>query len=235
MAEGADWRLPLCRQRWLRRVEKHAHVTWAFGPSGEFGANFPPKMRRFLTSRSKADAPPAAPEPPASARGGPAAAAAGSDRWAVDGLFPPVAALRVRSCQHRVLFILCTHKSGWLLPHARGLIKDIVRLGDVQERDEDTEIQAALELPGGIQFTRKAFTVARVVGGPFDGLQCVGVHSDRETRLRAVRLGLAAAARVLAPAPGGRTEDPTRDGEFAALVRRAGRLLSQPGGAPGGE
>ncbi|CAK0881951.1 unnamed protein product, partial [Prorocentrum cordatum] len=46
-----------------------------------------------------------------------------------------------------MLFVMCTDKSAWLFPYARELLRKTAQPVDSEEREEDDEIQAALQLP----------------------------------------------------------------------------------------
>ncbi|CAK0810939.1 unnamed protein product [Prorocentrum cordatum] len=125
-----DWRLPPRAQLWLRRELPNLHIGWRVTEAGDFGACFPPAVRKRVGAAARAHGAGAAPDAGALCAaaawlGGPEAQAEpaappwpAQQPWTCSGTdddVPPMALL-ASECGARVLCLFCTQKSSGLFP-----------------------------------------------------------------------------------------------------------------------
>lgn len=123
--------------------------------------------------------------------------------------------------QPLLCLLAATSKSEWLLSHSSDLVTTAVRADRVNENEDDPDVEEALAVMGP-DWAGLCFCVVTAKGGVFEGLRAVGLASNKKVRGRLARVALATSARLCHP--GAAAEDPSQDGEFAALIKYAGEV-----------
>eukprot|EP00931_Biecheleriopsis_adriatica_P060711 TRINITY_DN36470_c0_g1_i1.p1 TRINITY_DN36470_c0_g1~~TRINITY_DN36470_c0_g1_i1.p1 ORF type:complete len:532 (+),score=79.47 TRINITY_DN36470_c0_g1_i1:66-1661(+) len=141
-----------------------------------------------------------------------------SDRGSVKtGL---IAVLPHPDTAHTLLCVRCENKSDDIFQSWQHILHKTLPLHtDIHEGPLPNCLRTSLDAKGS-GWSTFAYVVT-VRGGPHDGLQAVGVGSNKTTRFRASRLALSIAASLGGP----QEQDPLGTGSFPRLVREAREAL----------